>query len=263
MQWSGKPDSCSLQRYIRVPHYETLYRIPANLSLSIRFSNIFIDASEFCIYRFSYHFTYERSDAAAAQRPNTMNNITTTNPGNTSGHFTTRRLVLIAMVTAITCILAPLSIPIPISPVPISLTNLVLLIGVYVLGWKDATVSFLVYLLIGAAGLPVFSGFAGGLGKIAGPTGGYLVGFIFMTMIAGISVERFGDRRFLVVAGMALATAVTYAFGTAWLAYQLGTPFTAALSIGVIPYLPGDTAKIIIAVVTGPILRLRLKPLMD
>lgn len=197
------------------------------------------------------------------QQPDTMKNITTTTPGNTSGHFTTRRLVLIAMVTAITCILAPFSIPIPISPVPISLTNLVLLIGIYVLGWKDATVSFLIYLLIGAAGLPVFSGFAGGLGKIVGPTGGYLVGFIFMTIIAGISVERFGNNRFLVAAGMVLATAVTYIFGTAWLAHQLEMTFTAALSIGVVPYLPGDTAKIVLAVVTGPILRSRLRPFMD
>lgn len=186
-----------------------------------------------------------------------MKNLTTTT------RFTTKRLALIAMVTAITCILAPFSVPIPISPVPISLTNLVLLISVYILGWKDATTSFLVYLLIGAAGLPVFSGFSGGLGKIAGPTGGYLVGFIFMTIIAGIFVERFPDNRFLIVAGMVLSTVVAYIFGTAWLAYQMETPFTAALSIGVLPYLPGDTAKIILAVVTGPILRSRLHPLMD
>lgn len=111
------------------------------------------------------YFTYERRDAALSWQQNIMKNITTTTPGNTSGPFSTQRLVLIAMVTAITCILAPFSIPIPISPVPISLTNLVLLISVYVLGWKDATVSFLIYLLIGAAGLPVFSGFAGGLAK--------------------------------------------------------------------------------------------------
>lgn len=187
-----------------------------------------------------------------------MKNLTTTTPGNTSGHFTTRRLVLIAMVTAVTCILAPFAIPIPVSPVPISLTNLVLLISIYVLGWKDATISFLVYLLLGAAGLPVFSGFAGGLGKIAGPTGGYLVGFIFMTIIAGFFVGRFPDKRLLITAGIVLATAVTYIFGTAWLAYQMEIPFTAALSIGVIPYLPGDTAKIILAVITGPILRSRL-----
>ncbi len=190
-----------------------------------------------------------------------MKNITTTNKNNISRQFTTRRLVLIAMVTAITCIIAPFSIPIPVSPVPISLTNLILLISIYILGFKDATISFLVYLLLGAFGLPVFSGFTGGMGKIAGPTGGYLIGFIFMTIIAGIFVERFANRRILIVTGMVLATLVAYFFGTVWLAFQMELPFTAALSIGVIPYLPGDTAKIILAVLTGPLLRSRLQNL--
>ena len=166
-----------------------------------------------------------------------MKNSTTTNiteKPNTSNRLTTQRLVLIALVTAITCILAPLSIPIPVSPVPISLTNLVLLISVYVLGWKDAAVSYIVYLLLGAAGLPVFSGFAGGPAKIAGPTGGYLLGFIFMTILAGIFVERFLENRFLIVTGMILATVIAYIFGTAWLAFQM-------------------------AVLTGPVLKSRLK----
>lgn len=70
-----------------------------------------------------------------------------------------------ALVTAVTCILGPMSVPIPVSPVPISLTNLVLYFSVYLLGARRAAVSYLVYLLIGMAGLPVFSGFSGGLGN--------------------------------------------------------------------------------------------------
>ena len=85
----------------------------------------FNDTLDFCIYRFSY-ILHMKGDAALSWQQNTMKNITTTTPGNTSRPFSTQRLVLIAMVTAITCILAPFSIPIPISPVPISLTNLVL-----------------------------------------------------------------------------------------------------------------------------------------
>lgn len=188
-----------------------------------------------------------------------MKNTTPLNTARPADRITTRRMVLIALVTAVTCILAPFAVPIPISPVPISLTNLVLLISIYVLGWKDATLSFLIYLLLGAVGLPVFSGFSGGLGKLAGPTGGYLIGFIFMTILAGIFVERFTDKRYLIIIGMILATAVAYVFGTAWLAFQMELPFTAALSIGVLPYLPGDTAKIIIAVIIGPVLRSRLQ----
>ena len=187
-----------------------------------------------------------------------MNNINTT---NAAGKPSPRRLVLIAMMTAITCILAPLSIPIPVSPVPISLTNLVLLISVYILGWKDASISFIIYLLLGLAGLPVFSGFSGGLGKIAGPTGGYLAGFIFMTVIAGLAVDIFSGRRLPAGIGMALGTAVAYAFGTAWLAIQMDLTFISALSIGVLPYLAGDTLKIILAVIAGPMLQKRLRPL--
>ena len=190
-----------------------------------------------------------------------MNSINTTNTTNAAGKSSPRRLVLIAMMTAITCILAPLSIPIPVSPVPISLTNLVLLISVYILGWKDASISFIIYLLLGLAGLPVFSGFSGGLGKIAGPTGGYLAGFIFMTVIAGLAVDIFSGRRLPAVIGMALGTAVAYAFGTAWLAIQMDLTFISALSIGVLPYLAGDTLKIILAVIAGPMLKKRLRPL--
>ena len=190
-----------------------------------------------------------------------MNSINTTNTTNAAGKSSPRRLVLIAMMTAFTCILAPLSIPIPVSPVPISLTNLVLLISVYILGWKDASISFIIYLLLGLAGLPVFSGFSGGLGKIAGPTGGYLAGFIFMTVIAGLAVDIFSGKRLPAVIGMALGTAVAYAFGTAWLAIQMDLTFISALSIGVLPYLAGDTLKIILAVIAGPMLKKRLRPL--
>jgi len=182
-----------------------------------------------------------------------------TTTSDTTNRLSTRHLVLIALMTAITCIFAPLSIPIPVSPVPISLTNLVLLISIYILGWKYATFSFLIYLLLGSVGLPVFSGFSGGLGKLAGPTGGYLIGFIFMTMIAGLFVDYFPNNRILIVIGMILATAVAYAFGTAWLAFQLDQSFIAALSIGVIPYLPGDTIKIIISIMIGPLLKSRLR----
>ena len=114
-------------------------------------------------------------------------------PSATTKHpqVRTHLLVRIALVTAITCILAPLSIPLPFSPVPLSLTNLVLYISIFILGWKAATVSYLAYLLLGAIGLPVFSGFAGGLGKLAGPTGGYLVGMIFLTILSGWIAERF------------------------------------------------------------------------
>ena len=81
------------------------------------------------------------------------------------------QLTTCAIMTALMCILGPMSIPI--GPIPVSFTNLVIYLAVYLLGTKGATISYLIYLLLGAVGLPVFSGYAGGLAKLAGPTGGY------------------------------------------------------------------------------------------
>ena len=134
--------------------------------------------------------------------------------------LTTKQMTLIALMTALTCILGPLSIPLPFSPVPISFTNLVLYFSVFVLGTKFSTISYIVYLLIGLVGLPVFSGFSGGPAKVAGPTGGYLVGFVFLTVIAGFFVEHFKGKLSFAVLGMVLGTIVCYLFGTIWLSMQ-------------------------------------------
>lgn len=166
--------------------------------------------------------------------------------------ITTAQMTVTALMTAITCILGPLSLPIPISPVPISLTNLVIYFMAYVLGAKLSVISYIVYLLLGMAGLPVFSGFSGGMAKLAGPTGGYLIGFIFLAAIAGFCVERFPGKVYVHAAGMVIGTAVCYVFGTVWLSSQLGRTFLEGLGIGAIPYFPGDAIKIIVAVIAGP-----------
>ena len=165
----------------------------------------------------------------------------------TAKHMSTAQMTVTALMTAITCILAPMALPIPISPVPISLTNLVIFFMAYILGMKLSVASYVLYLLLGTVGLPVFSGFSGGVGKLLGPTGGYLIGFIFLAAIAGFFVEKFPAKIYMHVVGMII--------GIAWLAGQLGMSFVAALGVGVIPYLPGDTAKIIIAIIAGPQIR--------
>ena len=164
----------------------------------------------------------------------------------------TRQITLIGLMTAITCILAPLSIPLPFSPVPISLTNLVIFISVFILGMKDATISFLIYLLLGSVGLPVFASFHAGLSVLAGPTGGYLIGFIFLALIQGFAMKYFDRKLIPTIIGMLIGMAVCYIFGTVWLAKLMSLSFKEGLFMGVIPYLPGDAVKIIIAVIVGP-----------
>lgn len=164
-------------------------------------------------------------------------------------------MAVIALMTAITCIVAPLSIPI--GPVPISLTNFAIYLALYILGWKKGTVSYLLYLLIGLVGVPVFSGFTGGIGKLLGPTGGYIIGFIPMAIIAGIVIDKF-SRRWIQFAGLIVGTAVCYAFGTAWYCLQSGTNAAAALSLCVIPFIPVDLIKMIITIIAAPKIRKQL-----
>lgn len=164
----------------------------------------------------------------------------------------TKQMVLIALMTAVTCVLGPLSIPLPFSPVPISLTNFAIFLAIFILGMKSGTISFIIYLLLGAIGVPVFSSFRGGLQVLAGPTGGYLIGFIFLALIMGFALDHFDRKLVPTIIGMIIGMAVCYAFGTVWLAKLLSLSFKEGLMMGVIPYLAGDAAKIIIAAIVGP-----------
>lgn len=128
----------------------------------------------------------------------------------------------------------------------------------FILGWKKGTISYLIYLLLGFVGLPVFSNFSGGPGKLLGPTGGYLIGFILMALISGLFIELFYGKVSMYILGLLLASAANYLLGTVWLSYQLDLTFYQALTIGVFPYLIGDAIKIAIAIVVGPMIRNRL-----
>lgn len=171
--------------------------------------------------------------------------------------LTIKTIALIAVMTAVTCVLAPLSLPI--GPVPISLTNLAIYFGLYILGVKKESLSYIVYMLIGLAGLPVFSNFTGGVGKLFGPTGGYIIGFLPMAVIAGIFIDRTNGKLLPSLLGMVLGTVICYALGTIWLAYQANMDFKAALFAGVIPFIPGDLIKMVLAAVLGPKIKRQLR----
>ena len=181
-------------------------------------------------------------------------------------------MVLTALMAAILCVVGPLSIPI--GPVPISLLTLVLYLSVYILGTGRATLACMLYLMLGLVGLPVFTEYQGGIGKLAGPTGGYLIGYIPLVLISGCIVGWLESRvkkepesgkknsrgssimlRVLQAFGLIVATAILYTFGTAWFVVSTGTPTGAALTICVIPFLPGDAIKIVCAVIIGPGIR--------
>ena len=170
----------------------------------------------------------------------------------------TKKIALIGLMTAVICVLGPISFPLPISPVPISLGVLGVLLAIYLLGMKWGTVCCLIYLLIGLVGVPVFTGFSGGIGKVLGPTGGYLIGYIFLCLIAGFFISKWPSKWPLHLAGMVLGTTVMYLFGTLWLGYLLKCTFQEALWMGVIPYIPADLIKIVITLSLGGLVRRQL-----
>lgn len=162
-------------------------------------------------------------------------------------------LAACALMAALMCVLGPMSIPI--GPIPVSLTNFVVFLSVYLLGTKDGTISYLIYLLLGAAGLPVFSGYQGGLAKLAGPTGGYLAGFILMALIAGFIMERWHAHTVITILGMIVSMAAAYLFGTVWFVLQMQCDTGYALATCVYPFLPVDLVKILAVSVVGRAIR--------
>ena len=177
------------------------------------------------------------------------------NPGMNK-QFTIYRLTTCALMAALMCVLGPMSIQI--GPIPVSFTIFVICLSVYLLGMKGATISCLVYLILGAVGLPVFSGYAGGLAKLAGPTGGYLIGFVFMALISGFVMEKSNANAVITVLGMIAATLVDYVFGTVWFILQMECTLWYALTVCVFPFVLVDLAKILLATALGKAIRLAL-----
>lgn len=166
----------------------------------------------------------------------------------------TRDMCLTALMAALICVAGPLSVPV--GPVPISLASFAVYLAGAVLGAKRGALAVALYVLLGAAGIPVFSGFSGGVQKLAGITGGYIVGYLPCAWITGFAAGRDGERKWFLPLGMAVGTAALYAVGTAWFMIQSGSALGAALAACVIPFLPGDAIKIAAAsVIAWPVRR--------
>ena len=178
-----------------------------------------------------------------------------------------RELCLIAIFVALTAVCAQIAIHLPFSPVPISFG----MVGVYtaaiLLSPKCAIISQVCYLLLGAAGVPVFGGFRGGIWALFGPTGGYLLVYPIMAAIVSFTlnskrallVER-SQRRVLVKGAISICVAhlVLYLGGTIWLSATTGNTFIAGLSLAVFPYIPLDIVKIVFCVFVIVPLRKRI-----
>ena len=157
--------------------------------------------------------------------------------------FKTKYLILTGLFAALTAIGAYIYIPLPISPVPITLQMFFTFMAGGLLGKKYGFFSQLIYVLIGAIGLPVFAGGAGGFGVLFGPTGGYVLGFLAAGYIAGFSKDTFISKLLYMLLGLI----VIYLLGTTRLMMIMQIDFIKALTIGVTPFIIGDLMKVALA----------------
>lgn len=171
-----------------------------------------------------------------------------------------QRLASIGLFTALFAVLAQIAIPLPISPVPVTGQLIGIFLAGTILGGKGAFLAVLAYLMLGAAGLPVFSMARGGLVMLAGPTGGYLWGFLPAAFISGKLQETPYKPSFLRTTGAGL---LGLSFIYLWGALQLGlitgyTPMQVFLT-GVAPFMPLDIAKVIMAAALGAKIKRKLR----
>ena len=161
----------------------------------------------------------------------------------------TQVITLIGLFTALMAVCSWISIP---AAVPFTMQTFGVFLTIGLLGGKCGTLAILVYLALGSAGVPVFSGFSGGLGYMMGPTGGYIIGFLFSALVMWMIESALGRSIRILTVSMLAGLIVCYAFGTAWFmvvyARQSG-PIGLGTALGwcVIPYILPDLAKIVLA----------------
>lgn len=173
----------------------------------------------------------------------------------------TTNLMLCAIFAAITGVTSGIIIPLPFTPVPMTLATLAVMLTGGLLGSKYGSISMIVYVLLGAFGAPVFSGYSGGFAKILGPTGGYIIGYILTAFITGIIIEKINkkNRFYMNIIAMTIGISSCYILGTAWFMISTSTPLWTSLVSCVFPFLIGDLLKII----AGAMLIKKLRPALQ
>ena len=162
-----------------------------------------------------------------------------------------KTMAVSAMMAAVICVLAPISIPVPTAAASVTLATFAIYLATSALSPLQSFLSVMIYILLGCAGLPVFSNFTGGAGVIAGPTGGYIIGYICCALAGGLLIQKFSNKFFVYPLALVLGTALCYVCGTLWFISLTGKGLAAALTMCVIPFIPLDIIKIVVAAPVG------------
>ena len=157
----------------------------------------------------------------------------------------TRNLVLCALFTALVTVFAQISIPLPLTPVPINLGSMAVMLCGSLLGKKYGSISILVYIFLGIIGIPVFANLSGGISVLTGPTGGYIASYILVAFIIGLMTEKHGNKLYIYIISFFISIVICYTFGTAWFIVLTKNSLVASLTMCVLPFILGDLLKII------------------
>lgn len=180
-------------------------------------------------------------------------NVASTSVKSSKFKITTADIVVVALSTAIIAVCSWISIPLT---VPITLQTFAVFAVAGLFGMKRGTLSVLVYILLGAIGVPVLAGMQGGIDKIIGSTGGYILGFVFIALIVGFVSDKFERKLVPLAIAMLIGLLVCYAFGTAWFMFVYARS-TGPVGLGtvmgwcVIPFILPDCAKIACALIVS------------
>lgn len=172
-------------------------------------------------------------------------------------HSKTQNICMTGVVTALICILAPLAVPTPLG-IPITLQSFVISLAGILLGPGNGALAVLLYLLLGAMGLPVFSQFTGGFQCLVGPTGGFLLSFPLMALICGIGIRYHRKKRTVFPLSLLLANLLNLLIGTGMYCMLMQVPFPAGLSACVFPFIPATVIKIALTWFLGIKIKRRL-----
>lgn len=168
--------------------------------------------------------------------------------------------VLVPLFTALMAAGAYIRIPIP--PVPITLQTLFLFLAMLLLPPRESAYSMVLYLILGIIGLPVFTS-GGGIAAVTGPTGGFLLGMLIAAFIGAFLAKRKHDSVLWNVIVAVIADIIIYIPGILWLMHSTGMTLPAAISGGLIPFIPGDAIKIVIAAISAKALYPQCKSLLE
>ena len=176
----------------------------------------------------------------------------------TKSKFSVRDICYAGLFAAVIAVMAQISIPMPLG-VPMTMQTFAITLAAVVLGSKLSAIATLVYLALGAVGVPVLANFQGGPSAIFGKTGGYAIGYILTALITALLSKVLGRKFWALCVAMVVGCAACYVLGTIWFMILTGADLVSALGWCVLPYLPGDAVKIVLAAVLTMQLDKRLK----